>query len=224
MSAILQFPSPPKAKKPRKRGAQKEVLRAPIPDDRLRELAIMIATRIHDGKRQAAARGGFMSDSEALVEKFAQSFAESDRRESACFMRWLQGVRTAAIAFCKGSLYGIATDHYGHGGAIYTQAIATVARADVLHSSQRDEALALAVETLNAFGVLARFGGLSQALAWETEKGGDFATHAVADLGVTLAKLRAFGAMAGPTAPELKHAKQARARYSPGAVALGDQS
>lgn len=57
-------------------------------------------------------------------------------------------------------------------------------------------------------------------LAGETEKGGDFAAHTVADLGVALAKLRAFGGMAGPTLSELNHAKQARARYSPGT--LGD--
>lgn len=216
-AAILSFPKPaPRPKRARKakpNAAAQAAAAAKVTEDRLRALSQEITRQMRANNDTAAKEGTALTPTERLAALFRAGWRESDERMQACFTRWRDGVRTSALAFCKASIYGLATDHYGEGPDLYRFGMESVQPADVLQSSQRDEALALAIEQLNTFGVLARFGGLAHLAATEQDKGGDYAAHTLADLGVTLARLRRFGAMAGPTPAEAKHATQAMAAH-----------
>lgn len=216
-AAILSFPKlaprPKRARKAKPTAAAQAAAAAKVTDDRLRALSQEITRQMRTNNDTAAREGAALTPTERLAAMFRAGCRESAERLQACFTRWRDGMRTPAIAFCKASISGLATEHYGQGPDLYRFGMESVRSADVLQSSQRDEALALAIEQLNTFGVLARFGGLGHLMAIEQDKGGDYAAHTLADLGVTLARLRRFGAIAGPTPAEAKHAAQAMAAH-----------
>lgn len=218
-AAILSFPKPaarPKrARKARPNAARDAAAAAKLKEDRLLALSQALDRHIR-ADHDTTAVDTALTPMERLAAMCRAGYRESGERLRACFARWRDGVRTSALAFCKASINGLATDHYGQGPDLYRFGIETVQPEDILQSTQRDEALALAIEQLNTFGVLARFGGLVHLMAIEQDKGGDYAAHALADLGVTLARLRRFGAIAGPTPAEAKHAAQAKAAYELG--------
>jgi len=150
---------------------------------------------------------------DALDRSIREAASRMRARRNACIDRWRAGSRTAAATFYKQSICGLGTNTYGEGGDVYRAGRDSVIPADVLHSSQKDEALALAIEQLNAFGVLARFGGMSVHVSDCGDPAGDYAAHTLADLGATLARLREFGAMVQPSPLEREHIARARAEY-----------
>jgi len=146
---------------------------------------------------------------EALRKKIEGDNARQEAREEAAIESWLSGSRKPNSWYYNLSRFGCATPHYGDGCRIYRSSRDAVSQP--LSKSQEREALELAVEVLNRFGFLLRYGGIAtrnvtnQANSDKNLEMGAFADTAIADLGAALALLANFGGIAHPTPAERRH-------------------
>lgn len=153
---------------------------------------------------------------EQLVDSRSTHVSALDKQENIrtehVFLRWQNGQRHTPMSFCESSLFAAATSTYGEGPKLFRWAVDATRKP--LRTSQTDEALALAVGTLNEIGLLLRYGGLRVSAAGHDEKvGREFAEMAIADIGRTLAMLRPFGAVATPPPGERAHIERVKAKW-----------
>lgn len=144
---------------------------------------------------------------ERAIDRIA---AEKDREAERLFADWLAERRVASDRYVSASRKGIATDHFGKGGDLFRWALESVSADEVLRPSQKDEALRLAIEQLNALGQIERLSGFG---GGSGDPARTFTAHAIADLGRTLRRLAAFGAVCRPTAEERPLLAKAKAQF-----------
>ena len=136
-----------------------------------------------------------------LVKLLQQKMDHEERASEERFIRRQQGVRCTAEYYAEGTSFGSATDHKGTGPRAYEWAKDAVAGSAVLRFNARDDALELAISTLNQIAHLLRFGGISVGRAhalpgFDEGQLRDYEYSCFSDLGETMVRLRAFGARA----------------------------
>lgn len=157
---------------------------------------------------------------DSLSAKLAPRWRKEDLRTEDVFLRWQEGRRHSPESFYEESRFGSAMPTYGEGPELFRWAVEATRKP--LRATQRDEALALAVETLNELGLLFRYGGLQVSACSRAEMvSREFAEMAIADIGRTLAMLRPFGAVAAPPPGERAHIERIKAEWSERDGALG---
>lgn len=147
-----------------------------------------------------------------LAQSMRSAKERQDERDQRRFLAWTEGRKPPEDEFVAASKYAIGTDHFGEGPVMFRWAVESVRAPEVLRPSQAEEALRLAVGQLNAVGQLLRLGGL-RACTDGIEGGGDFAAHALADLGRTLRRLSMFGAVCRPVGHERELLCEAKASF-----------
>ena len=150
-------------------------------------------------------------ESQAL-KTIRAKITRNDEENEARFLRWLDGVRVSTEALITTTRYGIATDSFGEGGQTFRWAIESVRSDNLLHPAQRDEALRLCIEQLNALGLLARLGGL-RATSADKGEAYEFAEQVFADLGSTLRRLVFFGGVCKPTPSERSLLEKSKSEF-----------
>lgn len=185
----------------------------PLTDARLRQLARQIGKAARDAE-EVADRG-----EDRPLSKLASLFREESRKaeeeRNARYGRWLSGDVSPLSTYYQASQRGIATDHFGHGPDEFRWAIESVPRGDVLNARMTREALALAIDQLNALAVLVRWGGLTPGIPSnrDDQQARDIPYHVISDLAVVLTRLKAFGGAPFPSEGELRYAERAKAEF-----------
>lgn len=146
------------------------------------------------------------NDIEAGLAACFARMREEDAERARGLDRWARGERPSLAWFGEKSISGLATDHFGEGPDHYRLALPHAG--PLVPWSDKDGALALAVDTLNAIAYMVRYGGLrTQSCLASDDRGEDMrheecARSVVSDLAAAMVRLQAFGTVPGQTPAE----------------------
>lgn len=156
-------------------------------------------------KEPAPEKDELLQAARASWRKMSQ---DQDENEERLFLARESGKRPTPIRYMSLATCGVATPTFGEGGALFRWAIEATPKGEILAANEKDEALRLAVRTLNTLGLVARYGMLSGRNNSYGDDGKeaaeDFETLAIADLGHALKCLQEFGGRAEQTPSERK--------------------
>ena len=145
-------------------------------------------------------------DLEAGLAACFARIREDDAERARGLDRWARGERPSLAWFGEKSISGLATDHFGEGPDHYRLALPLAG--PLIRWTDKDAALALAVDTLNAIACMVRYGGIrTQSCTASGDRDEDMlheecARGVVSDLAVTMVRLQAFGTVPGQTPAE----------------------
>lgn len=145
----------------------------------------------------------FRDPNSELHSKLHASLRAEQRKERLRYEQWLNGGLISAREFSDGTLFGIATEHFGEGPDAFRWAAMDASGERLLKPWHRDRAFALAIECLNTVAHAVRYGALHEASGgtrsgYDREAADAYAVGVIATLGRTVALLRDFGAGAEP--------------------------
>lgn len=134
---------------------------------------------------------------------------EQATKEERLFLAWQAGKRVAPVRYMSLAECGISKDTFGEGTALFRWAVEATPRTKVIPKGDKDEALSLAIRTLNTLGLVARYGMLSGSNRNYRDDDGkedaeDFEATAIAELGSALKRLQHFGGRAEQSPAERK--------------------
>lgn len=145
-------------------------------------------------------------DLEAGLAACFARMREDDAERARGLDRWARGERPSLAWFGEKSISGLATDHFGEGPDHYRLALPMAG--PLIRWTDKDAALALAVDTLNAIAYMVRYGGIrTQSCTASHDREEDMrheecARGVVSDLAVTMVRLQAFGTVPSQTPAE----------------------
>jgi hypothetical protein len=192
MSATIKFP--------RKKKRGRKVMHGPMAT----VVALPIPTDLDRWGRTQPQGSNVQRGLDRLHELARQRFERHSARNREIFNDWLEGIRKVdEELYAAGSNFGRASDHFGEGPDLYRWAVQSVAPKDILRINERNEALNLAIATLNKVAFLLRHGGMDAGGGYvvdeekfDKEAHRAFEQHSISDVAEAMVRLRAFGARA----------------------------